>query len=252
MVPGWSLVPDCEPRRPAEPSLEVFNVQARLRIEHSILGSIQINQDQVRTDPMPVEIADSILDATSETGEALGGPGHPVAHAVLTILRTTVFGQVLVHAVELAEDSIFTDCLCVARRQLGCMRFCYVPADCRTPRRFRCQPDLAEQVVEAELRDAVEAGNLVLTQEELAAEISAARERERMRVHPRFNSERYGRPDYAQLADLCAEEIKRGAHDESEMGAFHDLYNPQREANLRARLDEYAPAGMDAGVLFKN
>jgi hypothetical protein len=172
---------------------------------------------------------------------------------VLTIRRTTVFGQVLVHAFELAEDCLFTDCVCAARRQLGCMRFCYVPAGCRTPRRYRCQPDLAEQRIEAKLREARAAGDPDLSPEAaLNAEIAAARERERTRVHPRFNSERYGRPDYAQLADLCAEEIKRGAHDESEMGAFHDLYNPQREANLRARLDEHAPAGMDAGVLFEN
>ena len=66
---------------------------------------------------------------------------------------------------------------------------------------------------------------------------------------PQFNSERYGRQDYAQLADHCAEEIKRGADDESEMGAFHDLYIPQREANLRARLDEYTPAGMEPGII---
>ncbi|MGD8308896.1 MAG: hypothetical protein PVG98_05590 [Chromatiales bacterium] len=253
LVPGWSLVQDCAPRRPAEPSLEVFNVRMGLRIHHSIVGSIQISQDQVRSDPMPVDIADSILDATSETGEALGGPGRPVAHAVLTIRRTTVFGQVQVHAFELAEDSIFTDCVCAARRQLGCMRFCYVPAGCRTPKRYRCQPDLAEQRIEAGLREAAAAGDPDLSpQEALEAEIAAARKRERTRVHPRFASDRYGRPDYAQLSSLCAGEIKRGAHDESEMGAFHDLYNPQREANLRARLDEYAPAGMDAGVLFEN
>ena len=40
----------------------------------------------------------------------------------------------------------------------------------------------------------------------------------------------------------------RGADDEAEMGAFHDLYQPQRIANLRARLDEYTPAGIDAGI----
>jgi len=45
-------------------------------------------------------------------------------------------------------------------------------------------------------------------------------------------------------------EIKRGADDESEMGVFHDLFQPQREANLRARLEEYTPAGIDAGVIF--
>ena len=82
--------------------------------------------------------------------------------------------------------------------------------------------------------------------------IAEAKQRERVRVRPRFTSTRYGHPAYCQLACDCAEEIKRGADDESEMGAFHDLYQPQREANLRARLDEYTPAGMEAGILFAN
>ena len=69
-------------------------------------------------------------------------------------------------------------------------------------------------------------------------------------MRPRFNNTRYGTPAYCQLSDDCAVEIKRGADDESEMGVFHDLFQPQREANLRARLDEYTPAGMDAGILF--
>ena len=72
---------------------------------------------------------------------------------------------------------------------------------------------------------------------------------ERLRVEPQFTSNRYGNPGYAQLARNCADEIKRGADDESEMGAFHDLFQPQREANLRARLAEYTPAEMDVGII---
>jgi hypothetical protein len=34
------------------------------------------------------------------------------------------------------------------------------------------------------------------------------------------------------------------------MGAFHDLYQPQRAANLRTRLYEHTPAAMDAGVIY--
>jgi hypothetical protein len=34
------------------------------------------------------------------------------------------------------------------------------------------------------------------------------------------------------------------------MGAFHDLFGPQRAANLRARLAEYTPAGMEAGIFY--
>ena len=40
------------------------------------------------------------------------------------------------------------------------------------------------------------------------------------------------------------------ADDEAEMGAFHNLYQPQRAANLRARLSEFTPAGTDAGLIF--
>jgi hypothetical protein len=240
LVPGWGLENNCDPKRPNEPSLELYNVRARVRIEHSILGSIQVNENQVTADPIPIQITDSILDATSDEREALGAPGRREAHAVLTIERSTVFGIVQVHSVELAENCIFTGCVDVARRQQGCMRFCYVPSGCRTPRRYHCQPDLVEKLV-LELF----AQNKI-TEEEKDRRI----EFERLRVRPRFNSVRYGMPAYCQLSESCAVEIQRGADDESEMGVFHDLFNPQREANLRARLEEYTPAGTDAGILF--
>jgi hypothetical protein len=211
-------------------------VRARVCIEHSIVGSIQVNENEVTTDPIPIFISDSILDAAGGGGEALGAPGHPVAHVVLTIKRCTVFGIVDVHAIQLAENCIFNDCLNVARRQLGCMRFCYIFDDCRTPRRYNCQPDLA----------------LAKRAEELKLKELPPHEEDqvRCRVQPRFTSRHYGKPAYCQLAEVCADEIKRGADDESELGAFHDLFQPQREANLRARLDEYTPAGMEAGIIF--
>jgi len=247
LVPGWGLECDCEPSHPAEPSLELYNIRAKVRIEHTILGSIQIHEDEVRDEPIPVCITDTILDATATEKEAIGAPGYAVAHAVLTIKRCTVFGIVDVHAVELAENCIFNDCLNVARRQLGCMRFCYVPFGCRTPKRYRCQPDLVTQAIEEKLRiEAVAKSEPAPPQ----AELDAAKARERLRVKPQFNTERYGAPAYCQLADTCAEEIKRGADDESEMGVFHDLFQPQREANLLARLEEFTPAGMDVGIIY--
>jgi hypothetical protein len=244
LVPGWGLDNHCEPLRETEPSLILNNVRARVTIEHSIVGALQINEDEVRLDPIPIRISDSIVDATDANREAIGAPGNPVAHAMLTIQRSTVFGIVQVHAIELAENSIFTGCLNVARRQLGCMRFCYVPPGCRTPKRYHCQADLAEQTIEAELRRK--------DPEVTQAAIDHAKELERERVKPHFNSERFGRPAYAQLAATCADEITRGADDESELGVFHDLFQPQRAANLRARLDEYTPAGMNVGIIFAN
>jgi len=61
---------------------------------------------------------------------------------------------------------------------------------------------------------------------------------------------RYGSPVYCQLGFSCPEEITRGADDESEMGVFHDLFQPQRAINLRARLDEFTPAGMETGIIY--
>jgi hypothetical protein len=235
-VPGWGIDSHCQPYRPAEPSLELYHVRASVRIEHSILGSIQVHEDEVNIDPIPLYIADSIVDSTQAQNEAIGAPGKAGAHVVLTILRTTVFGIVDIHAIQLAENCIFMDCLDVARRQLGCVRFSYVQPHCRTPRRYRCQPDLVTQAVKDKVTDPAKQAALI------AAEL--------IRVRPQFTSVRYGKPGYAQLAQTCAEEIRKGADDESEMGAFHDLYRPQREANLLQRLEEFVPAGMDVGLLY--
>jgi hypothetical protein len=129
------------------------------------------------------------------------------------------------------------------------MRFCYVTPPSRTPRRYRCEPDEAQLTVEAAMQEAArEAGEPPPS----PAETGAAKEREAARVRPRFTSLRYGAPAYCQLSRNCALEIARGASDESEMGAFHDLFQPQREDNLRQRLVEFTPAGMDAGILFAN
>ncbi len=240
LVPGWDLEHDCEPKRADQPSLTLTNTDACVTIEHSILGSIEVNEDEVRQEPIAIKISDSILDAANNE-EALSTSARPkrVAHAKLTILRTTVPGKILVHAIELAENSIFTGLVRVARSQIGCMRFCYVPDGSRTPRRYNCQPDLVKQAVD---RDDT------IPDTEKASE----KQRESDRVEPVFNSARYGTPAYCQLADNCAEEIRRGADDESEMGVFHDLFQPQRAANLRARLDEYTPAGMEAGIIYVN
>jgi hypothetical protein len=239
LVPGWALRQDCKPLRPAEASLRLINTSACLSVRHSIIGSIQVTEDEVLQDPVRLDVRDSIVDATSREREALGSPGWPVAHTLLTVARSTLLGQIQTHAIELAENSIFMGRIRVARRQHGCMRFCYVDPGSRTPPRYGCQPDLVERTVEEELG----AGSP-------SPEGRAALEREQLRVRPQFNSTRYGTATYFQLSAVCAEEIKRGADDQSEMGAFHDLFQPQRAASLQARLDEYSPAGMEAGIVY--
>jgi hypothetical protein len=95
------------------------------------------------------------------------------------------------------------------------VRFCFVPTGSVTPRRFRCLPDEAHPA-----------------------------------VLPHFTSLRYGDPGYGQLRHATDAAIREGAHDGGEMGVLHALYQPQREANLRLRLDEYLRFGLHAGLFF--
>lgn len=248
LVPGWTLGPDCDPERGDEPSLVIDEVNADVRIERTILGSIWVDEDEVTTDPIPIRLSDSILDATdldcdrpSCVALSRSGPRSPwYAHAVLTVLRSTVFGRVLVHAIDLGENSIFYSPLQVARTQIGCLRFCYVTPVSRTPRRYECQPDTAVAALEAS--DGWATHPQAVRDSRRAAEVR--------RVRPVFDSRQYGRPTYARLSLHCADEIRCGADDESEMGVYHDLYQPQRAANLRARLEEFTPAGLDVAILF--
>ncbi|MGW8887838.1 hypothetical protein [Streptomyces sp. NPDC055749] len=218
LVPGWSLEPECDPHSPEEPSLVLDRTTACVSIDRSILGTIEVIGEEVSHDPLPIHIRDSILDATGHDRAALSAPDCRHAHAVLHAHRTTVIGEVHTHAVQIAENSIFTGQLRVARRGIGCLRYSYVPPGSRTPRRHRCLP-------------------------------GPVGTDEAQPVRPLLSSERYGTPAYGRLADAGPWQLRRGADDGSELGVFHDLYEPQREDSLRARLAEYTPAGTDAGII---
>jgi len=238
LVPGLALSGNCSHLHPDVPSLELINTQTQVKIEKSILGPIRVVEDRFK--PIEILISDSIVDAMSQEDTALGGSEDTIAHAAVTILRSTIFGRIRVHAIDLAENSIINGIVRVARSQRGCMRFCYLERGSRTPRRYCCQPDLALNSLRSRL----------IKDKAADEEISRAAELESLRVRPRFNSTCYGTPAYCQLAAACAEEIRRGADDESEMGIFHDLYQPQRADNLRARLDEFTPASMAVGIIY--
>jgi hypothetical protein len=240
LVPGWGLNCNCEPLRPTEPSLELDSAPACVTIEHSILGSIQVNRDEVREDPCVIRISDSIVDATDMSRVAIGAPEKLCAYTNLTLRRCTILGAVQTEAMDLAENSILLGSTRVCRRQRGCMRFCYVTPGSRTPRRYECQPDLVDSAVLTLFRK----GDIsALVRDRMIAS-------ERLRVEPEFNSVRYGTPTYCQLTSSCATEITAGAEDKAEMGVFHDLYQTQRAENLRVRFDEYTPAGMNTGIRY--
>jgi hypothetical protein len=240
LVPDWSLHQDARSRRPAEPSLSFMDASARVRIDRCIVGAIHATQQDIMADPVDLRISQSIVDATSKDLVAIGAPDEGAASVALTVMRSTILGRVHAHTVELAENTILAGHVRVARHQHGCMRYCYVPPGSRTPSRFCCQPDRADQAL----------GERAKPEHLPRSELHALRQMERLRVEPQFITTRYGEPAYCRLARGCADEITRGAEDRAELGVFHDLFEAQRVANLRIRLAEYVPAGTDVGIIF--
>lgn len=133
-----------------------------------------------------------------------------------TLERATVLGEVFVRELALASEVVFAGTVFASRRQLGCVRFSYVPPGSRAPSRYRCQPS-----------DASDA-----------------------RVRPLFESTTYGTPGYARLSPACAPEITAGAENDGEMGAYNLVQHNHRIGNLKASLDEYLRLGLEAGVFL--
>jgi hypothetical protein len=232
LVPGPSpqsaiVVPDssppliASPALPVPPSLVVDLPDTLVEIEQCIIGGLRVIEGA------RLRIANSIADATAETEVAYAGLDGDAAGGPLQVKNSTIIGKVHTQIMELASNTIFFADLAAfdawptpvraTQLQQGCVRFSYLPPGSQVPRPYRCRP------------------------------ISSA---EAARVRPVFTSRRYGDPGYCQLSAHCAVEIRQGADDEAEMGAFHDLYQPQRVANLRARLDEYLRFGLEAGIFY--
>jgi hypothetical protein len=256
LVPGISLDNDGAPAQPGAPSLIVEADHVRVEIDGSILGAVRAPAEG------EVKIRNSIVDAndkavkavSNKSGVAFAAPDGTSPGASLELRNCTVIGLLHTRALSLATNVIFAAELAAADtwsspvvseiKQKGCVRFSYVPVGSRVPRRYRCQPELAV----SRATEAASAGGVALT----AAEKLAIAELQHGRVRPTFTSQNFGSAAYAQLSEACAPEIGKGADDESEMGAFHDLYQPQREANIRLRLREYLRFGLTAGIFYSN
>ncbi len=207
--------------QPAQPRVVIECPGIVLEMEKCIAGALRI------ADGSKVYINNSIIDATSESAVAYADFLGEDAGGSLNIQNSTVIGKVYTMIMELASNCIFIAGgtktvswpapVMAQRLQQGCVRFSYFPPGSRLPRPYHCQPATASMAV---------------------------------RVRPSFNSLTYGDAAYCQLSRYCAEEISRGADDESEMGVFHHLYQPQRETNLRTRLEEYLRFGLEAGIFY--
>ncbi|NEQ32356.1 MAG: hypothetical protein F6K04_15370 [Leptolyngbya sp. SIO4C5] len=195
-----------------------------LRLDHCLTGPISITATIEQ-----LQVVASLVDGAAAI--AIAADATPAEIQTSTLLGTTQ-----VRSLE-ASNSIFAQLVTVQRRQTGCVRFSFLPLASQAPRRYRCQPNLALEELAKALK--VKAITDPTQQEQVER-----------RVSPDFTSKRYGDPAYAQLSQRCAVEIRQGADDEAEMGVFHDLYQPQRETNLRVRLDEYLRFGLEAGIFY--
>ncbi|HFE32033.1 MAG TPA: hypothetical protein ENJ17_01850 [Gammaproteobacteria bacterium] len=222
-VPGAGLDATGDPVTPGAVSLNIALGGVDVRIQRSITGALRC------TPEVRLTLTDSIVDATHKHLAAIAGLDGDGPGGALSAEACTVIGKIHVR-----EMGTLSNCILLAglaggdtwhapvwaeRKQTGCVRFSYLPVDAIVPRRYRCQPDSASDT---------------------------------RQVSPRFTSLKYGQAAYGQLSIATAEAIRRGADDESEMGALHHLFAPQRERNLRIRLQEYLRVGLEAGLFYES
>lgn len=243
LVPGRSLQEDGTPATTL-PSIIVeavdgagatINAAFRLQIAFSITGPLRLP-----THADSLTLLDSIVDGLGDAAIAATNTNNQPTPPG-TLERVTIFGRSFFRKLPLASEVIFTEPVSVDQRHEGCVRFSFVPHPSLTPRRYRCQPDfeIATQIERAEKNGAL-----------TPAQKTAIIVQVRARIVPSFTSIHYGDPGYAQLHLNCPVEIRTGAEDGSEMGVFSHLRQPQRETNLRIRLEEYLPFGLDPGVIY--
>lgn len=205
----------------AAPSLSVTSTDVTVVIDRCVVGAIRAVKGS------RIEIENSVVDALDEANVAFAAADGRDAGGSVQAVNASIVGKVHAEAMPLVSNSILLAALAAGdgwtfpvhceRTQEGCVRYSFVPPGARVPRRFECHP-----------RDEAAAAG----------------------VAPQFTSARFGDPGYMQLSLRTPLDVRAGADDEAEMGAFHDLFQPQREANVRVRLDEYLRFSLEAGIFY--
>jgi hypothetical protein len=216
LVPGIARTRQNDPEQPDAPSLIVESDNVTVTLDRCIVGPI------LASNGCTVVITHSIIDATDEERVAFSagndGSGATLPGGTLRIENSTAFGRVHTQQIERASNVIFA---------------------ARVPSGDAALPVRSERTQQGCVRFSVVPPRS-RTPKRYRCVTEAAR----------FTSTRFGTPGYCQLSRACAESIRRGADDESEIGVFHDLYQPQRESDLWTRLDEFLRFGMEAGVFY--
>jgi hypothetical protein len=187
-------------------------------IEKSICGRILIVNSEAK-----VDIKNSIVDAKASK--------NALTCYKSRLENCTILGSVSVVILELASNVLFTDVVMVKRRQLGCIRFSYLPPHgSLTPTRHHCQPEYFRATA-------------------LSLDNDSSRDDDTsLNVFPRLTSIIFGEPGYCQLHRKTSNVIFEGADNGSEIGVFNDLFQVYRIKNLESCRDEYLRFGREAGI----
>jgi len=247
LLPGIAADPDGTPQQPQAPSLVIEAPNVLVEIEHSIVGGIRAHPSTV------IVIRDSAVDATERHNVAFAGLDGAAAAGLVTIEDSTVIGKVRAHVFTLISNAILDAALDPAGdtwtlaveaedTQQGCARFSWIPPGARVPRRYRCQPS---QALGEALRLAREA-NPALS----ALAMATIERRVTAPLKPAYTTRRYGEPGYLQLLTAVPLAIRAGADDESEMGLWTQLHQPQRESNFTVRSEEFLPSGLETRHVY--
>lgn len=183
----------------------------------------------------------AVYDAIVGVLDATDGTAVDARGAHVEIESSTIFEAVRVGSLA-GSNSLFAGAVRAEQRQRGCLRYSFIAEpNSRTPRRFRCQPELAL------------AARALARGLDSAAELRA-RERAHIvaRVRPTWESAHHGDPAFGQLRRSVPPELRAGAEDGQEMGAFRHLQQTRREGNLATSLDEYLRLGLAAGIFFES
>jgi len=194
--------------------LRIMGNVERMVIESSIVGPILVDAAGELTN---LDIRDSIVDGQQSPAPAIAVPAGRV-----TMRRVTVFGEVVVEWLD-ASETLITGLTHVTNTQEGCFRFSAVleRLDPLNPASTRSRvPHPYESY--------------------FIRNFNAA-----------FTSRIFGQPGYAQLAESAPESLRRGAENQSEIGAFSALLNPIKFDSLRAKVEEFAPFGLLPVFVFE-
>jgi hypothetical protein len=217
------------------PLLWTYDGGGTLTIANSLCDALHVDAR------VTIDLSDSAVDGGADSAVAIADADGTSRCGEVNISACTILGTVAARETSLIEDSLLCGVASFERTQAGCVRYSYVSPGSLTPRRFRCQPDLA---IDTAIADAAKnAPPLSATAQQ------AIRDDVCSRLTPAFTSRQPGAAGYLQLADSGPAEIATGAEGGDEIGIFHALYNVRRESNLKFRLGEYLRIGLEAGVI---